>query len=820
MRDWRSGELRTLVAALITAVTIVTGLSLFTDKMQQSLNARSNDFLAADRVIQGATPLDEFVLEEARRRGLRDGLVLTFQSVVYATTDIDSAMQMATVKAVSDSYPLRGTLDVSDQPFATSYKSNDAPKVGEVWVDARLLPLMQLSVGDKLYVGEAALQITRVVVNEPDRGAGFGVGLRVLMNEADIAATQIVQPGSRVSYRYLLAGQSNALIAYEKWLTQRLPATHKWRSLKDAQPQVSRSLQRAEQFLLLAGVLGVGLAGVAIALAARRYSERHYDYVAMMKALGASSSRILRIYAGNFLLLAVLAFVVGCALAWLFQEAIFYQLRDSVTVTSQQLVTARPFILGGTTALICLLSFALPPLIHLQKISPLRVLRKDVGDGTRSNAFSVLAGVLGTVFLMYWYSGNAVLTLAVLAGISAVFVIAALVAWLFLRGTTQLGMQAGGRWRLALASLRRRGRQNTAQAVMFSLSIMLLLIIALVRTSLLEEWRLQLPEGTPNHFLLNIAADEAVQVETLLQGHGLQATAVVPMVVGRLLAVNDEPMAKRVKRLQLKRSFDNDWRMTWSQSLPQANEIIEGQWWSADSDSKELSLEQEMAERMQVGVGDTLKFAIGGQQLSVKVTSLRALDWQSMKPNFFTVFSPHALKEFPATYLSSFYLPSKDKVFLNEFLRAHPTITVIEMDAVMRQMRSIIDQVGAAIELVLALIVFSGVLVLLASVQASLDTRFQESAILRTLGAKRGLVLGSLAIEFAVLGALAGSLAALGAESTVYFLQENMMDMSFSLHPWVWLGGPIIGAMLIGFVGYISCRTVVTSSPVVVLREL
>lgn len=819
-RDWRSGELGILLIALTLAVTIVTGLSLFTDRMQQSIGARSHDFLAADRVLTGPIPLDTSLLDSAEDYSLQRAQLLQFQSVVYASLDDDSAMQMALIKAVSAAYPLRGHLVLSDTAFGESYSSTDSPLAGEVWVDARLLPLMNLQLGDLLYVGDKALRIARFVVSEPDRGSGFGVGLRVMMNTVDIAATGIVQPGSRVSYRYLFAGAGAEIDAYAAKIADALPATHRWRTLEEAQPSMARSLERAEEFLLLAGILGVGLAGVAIALAARRFSERHYDYVAMMKALGASSSRVLYMYASNLLWLALLAVIAGSVLGYLLQAGVFYALRESLVTGPDAGFSLRPFLLGTGTALICLFAFALPPLLQLQQVSPMRVLRRDLVPNQISEGMGLLAGVAGMGLLMLWYSGNVVLTLAILAGAALVFVLAAVMAGLLLRGSAELGMQAGGRWRLALASLRRRGRANTIQAVMFSLCIMLLLIIALVRTALLDEWRLQLPPDTPNHFLINIAADERDEVAALLQSRGLEATAATPMLVGRLVSVNDEAIAERAKRLQLHANFDRDWRMSWSETIPEDNTIIAGEWWSPDTTAMEVSLEQEMAEHMQVGLGDKLVLAMGSERLEVTVSSLRELDWQSMKPNFFSVFSPAALKDLPATYLSSFYLPPEDKPFLNTFLRQHPTITVIELDAVMQQVRGVIDQVGAAVELVLVLIVLSGAMVLLASVRSSLDERLRESAILRTLGATRGLVLGSLVIEFAVLGALAGLLAAGAAELSVFALQEFQMKMQWQPHYWVWWLGPLLGAGLIGLLGYLACRRVASTPPVRVLRAL
>lgn len=844
-RDWRGGELGILSASIVIAVTIVTAISLFSNRLQQSIVAESSFFLAADKVLQTQGPIDDSWLLEAEQKGLRRAQVLNFQSMVMAGSK-DSAgefiprqMQFASIKAASDSYPLLGELDVSNQAFGSTEKIASGPKAGNVWLDSRLVPLLDIELGDTIQIGEASLIASKVVVNEPDKAGGFSAfGPRVLMNLADITATEIVQPGSRVEYRYLFAGSAEQLEDYGSWLSEQMQPGQRWLGLKDIQPQISKSIERAEQFLLLAGALGVGLAGIAIALAARRYSERHYDYVAMMKSLGATSRRIMSIYINNLLLLAALATAAGCLLGWLIQEGFILILVDLFNISTIPEISARPFLIGAITALVCLLAFAVPPLLVLQGISPLRVIRRDIGTNGVSNAVSVGVGVAGIGLLMFWYSGSLKLTAAVLSGVALTFLIVGTLAWYLLRGGSLVGMQAGSVWRLALASLRRRGLQNAVQSVIFSLSIMLLLMLALVRSSLIEEWQVQLPEGTPNHFLVNVAEHEVDAVEDILASNDLVKEHIYPMVRGRLIEVNRVSARERLKEVRAlsadkkteeptsenrssdQTELDRGTNLSWSEELPVGNVLAHGQWWEPGSQKAELSIEMSIAERYGISVGDEVSFQIGSEKLTVVTTSIRQLDWDSMRPNFYMMFPPGLLKQYPATYITSFYLPVEEKMFLNRFLRKFPTITVIEMDSMIKQIRSIINQVSRAIELVLGLIIISGLLVLVASVQASLDSRYQESAILRTLGASRKLVLGSLVIEFSALGLLAGFLAAVSAELSVLGLQEYLLDMEFVIHPWVWLAGPVIGAILIGTAGYVTCRKVINTSPVDVLREL
>ncbi len=815
-RDWRGGELGILLAAIVIAVAIVSGISLFAERLQRAIVSESSNFLAADRVLQSPRPVPEGWLQRAASLGLEQAQVLNFQSMVYAS----DAMQLASVKAVDDNYPLHGQLDVSDRPFSPGHKTSRGPAAGELWLDSRLLPLLGVDIGDSIYVGELPLLVTAIVVNEPDRGGNFyGLGPRVLMNSADIAATEVIQPGSRVEYRYLFAGAAPALQNYGDWLQGQLQPSHKWLDLKDSQPRIAKALDRAERFLLLAGALGVGLAGIAIALAARRYSERHFDYVAMMKSLGASGNTIIRIYVVNLLLLGTIATFIGCAIGWFIQAGFMAILQDYFALQSLPVSTLRPFLSGALTALVCLAVFALPPLINLRNISPLRVLRRDVEVSMLGALATYGTGVAGIAGLMLWYSGDLKLTLAVLLGVALIVLVVGVVAWYFLRSGQRLGMRAGGSLQLVLASMRRHGLQNAVQVVIFSLAIMLLL--TLVRSSLLEEWQLQLPEGTPNHFLVNVSEQQLEPVSALLAGQQLASEPLYPMVRGRLTAINNVPVTGLVSKDERTRgSIDRELSLTWSATVPEQNIISQGKWWDPGSKRAEVSVEQELAQRLEVGVGDQLRFQIGSEVLEVRVSSIRALDWDTMRPNFYMIFPPELLRQYPATYMTSFYLPAGQKLFLNQLLRKFPTITVIEMDAVINQVHSIVSQVSLAIELVLALIVISGLLVLVASVQASLDSRFQESAILRTLGARRSLVLGSLVYEFALLGLLAGMMAAFGAELAVFGLQTFVLKMNYVPHPLVWLLGPALEAGLIGSAGYLTCRRVVNTPPVQVLREL
>tara|TARA_R110000823_G_scaffold130015_17_gene258090 strand:+ start:28737 stop:31205 length:2469 start_codon:yes stop_codon:yes gene_type:complete len=814
-RDWRGGELGVLVMALVLAVGLVSGISAFTTRLQAALEQESHRFLAADLVVSSPRAPPAEWLAQAAERGLASAQTLMFPSMVYAGED---AMSLASVRAVSDTYPLRGELTVSRAAFGEAETVAHGPGRGEVWLDSRLFPLLEIAIGDTVMVGEAELAVVAAARTEPDQASSFyGYGPRLLMHYDDIPATGVVQPGSRVEYRQLYAGDAGTLAGFDSWLQTQLADGQRVLTLENGQPEVGSALERAESFLLLAGSLAVVLAGVAVALAARRFSERHMDYVAILKSLGATQGRIDRLYGTSLALLGVLATLAGCALGWGMQ-AVFFQLFAEQLPLQPGPSGPRPYLIGGATSLVCLLSFAWPPLRRLGQTSPLRVLRRDLPLENRRSVTDYLIGLVAVAALMWWYSQDWRLTLAVLAGLALTVALGLVLAFCLLRGGRLVGMSAGSVWRLALAGLQRRGAANALQVVIFAMAIMLVLVLLLVRTSLLDEWQTQLPADVPNHFMINIAPEDVDAVATSLRAANIRSEPLYPMIRGRIMSVNGEELPQSDDPTLERRQRESNF--TWSETLPPGNELLAGQWWQPGSEEKLVSLEEGYAGYLEVQVGDRMGFLIGSEELEVTVGSIRRLDWQSMQPNFFLVFPPATLAGYPTTFMTSFHLDAGDKGYLNRFIREFPTVTVIEMDVVIEQIRTIIDQVSGAIELVLGVILAAGALVLIAGVQASVDARMQESAILRALGARRRLLLGGLLIEFAALGLFAGILAVAGAELSVLVLQTQAMDMQYVASPWMWPLGIVFAMLIIAALGVYSCRTVVSVPPVAVLRQL
>jgi putative ABC transport system permease protein len=815
VRDWRGGELTILVAALVLAVGVVAGISAFTTRLGNALEQESHRFLAADLVVSSGSAMPDAWLQEAAALGLASARTLSFPSMVHGAGE---GMHLAAVKAVSDAYPLRGELTMSARPYGEALPVPRGPGRGEVWLDSRLFALLGVAIDQRVTVGEAEFKVTAAVRTEPDQAASFyGYGPRVLMHYDDIPATGVVQPGSRVEYRQLYAGPPEGLAQFSGFLESRLGAGQELVTVEEGQPGIAEALARAESFLLLAGSLAVVLAGVAVALAARRFSDRHHDYVAVMKSLGATSAQINRLYSRSLLVLGLVATVCGCALGWGLQALFFELFRDQLPVQPGP-SGMRPYAIGAVTSMTCLLCFAWPPLSRLAKASPLRVLRKDTPLEGRRSVRDYLVGLLAVALLMWWYSGDLLLTAALLAGLALTVGLGLVLAFTLLRGGRLVGMSAGSIWRLALAGLQRRGATNALQVVIFAMAIMMLLVLVLLRTSLIDAWQMQLPEDTPNHFMINIDPLDVGAIEALLGEEGIASQPMFSMTRGRIMAVGGADLPATEDRTVDRRQREIN--LTWSEELPEGNELLQGQWWPADTAEALVSVEDEFAERLGMSVGDTVRFMVGAQSFEVRVANIRALDWQSMQPNFWVVFPPRVLQDYPSTFMTSIHLPQDRKQFLNRFVREFPTVTVIEMDVVVEQIRAIIDQVSAAIELVLFVILLAGALVLVAGVQASVDARMHEGAILRALGARRALLLGGLLIEFCALGLFAGLLATVAAELSVFILQEQVMAMDYVASPWIWPVGLASGACVIGLLGVWSCRRVVSAPPVAVLRDL
>ncbi len=816
-RNWRSGEQRILAIALVIAVAASTAIGFFTDRLGRGLVNQSADFLGADLVLLSPRPVENAWLGKARAAGLQAIETLEFASVVVGGEEL----LLSSVKAVQDGFPLRGRLRIAPAPFAADVDTDTLPGPGEAWVAPRLLTNLGLQVGDSVEVGAHALKITAVITFEPGQARDpFGMSPRLLMRMADVPATGVVQPGSRLSYQYLFAGRETDVAGFRKWLEPRLGPSHELVDVKGGRQAVGSALERAQRYLGLAVLAAIILAGVAVAMAARRYSERHFDMSAILRCLGASQRDLLGLYLPQLLVIGLLASAVGSLLGWLAQFGLVYLLADLLPA-APSVTTAWPVLAGFATGLITLAGFALPPVLRLKSVPPLRVLRRDLLP-LPSRAWLVYGAALCAILAVMWrYTDNWALTLSVLVGAVALVALLSLVALLLLLLSRRLHTRVGVAWRFGLNNLWRRRGSSVSQILAFGLTLMAMAVVALVRTDLMTTWQRQLPADAPNHFAINILPEQVAAFRTFMEEAGVTTAQLYPMVRGRLVEINGAAVRKAVtKEARSDNVLNRELNLTWTTALQADNHILKGRWWQPDDSGKALvSVEAKLAERLGIQVGDELRFAIGEQRFTAAVASIRSVEWESFRPNFYMVFPPHVIDRFPATYITSFYLQKADKSLLRELVARYPAVTVLELDRMIEQVGRIFRQVALAVEYVLVFTLLAGFAVLFAALQASQDDRLYEGALLRALGgSRRQLRAGHLA-EFTALGALAGLVAALGTECLSWVLYTQVLHLEHSFQWLLWVITPAAGALLIGVAGYAGTRAVLERSPMLLLRN-
>ena len=835
-RDWRGGQLNLVVSALVLAVMVVTAVSLFADRVERGLNQQISSFLAADLAVSGGIEINDEYRQQAANVGLEVAETVRFRSMVFA----GERNHLAAVKAVDQAYPLRGDMELSATLAAEQViKLARGPEPGEAWVEARLLNLLDIAIGDTVEVGYAKLKVTHLIVNEPDRGTGFsGTGARLMMSTQDLAASQLIRPGGRYSYRLLMRGDASAIQAYSDWFEQQQETAdadsvphYRLLTPENAEEQLSEALARGRAFLLLSGTIGVLLAGLAMALASQRYASRLTDQVALMKAWGQSATAIRRSQFFRLFVIAAVATTVGVALGWLAHYLLLEVVRGVLNVVLP-LPGWRPWLVATITGFVCVLGFALPALWHLPRIEPLRVLRRDLPDTLMGQGRRLLIGIGALLLLAYWYSGSLVVAALFLAALFALFAVCALIAMQILRLVRGFGSWRGSYTRLGLANLWRRRGQTLVQLVGFSTTLMLLLVVTGMRTNLIAEWEAQLPDNTPSHFLFNVSTPQLEPIKALLDGHGVTTTDWYPMVRGRLVAINGEAISR--ERMARSDGLSREVNFTQTDALPEGNVIVSGEWWSGNDTTTapraEFSLEQEVATEIGIVLGDEVEFSIGGLRFSAKVTSIRSVNWQSMTPNFYVVFYPGLLDKYSPNWITAVRggdgsTHSREALthqapFVQSMVKQFPTAVVLELRDVIERIRDVITRVTQGLELILFAVLACGGLVLFAAIGVSFDERLRENAILRTLGSSRRIIVGALTVEFATLGLIAGLIAACGAEIVLYFVQTNLFDLSPQWHWNLWLLGVVSGVGLITTLGLLRSRPIISTPPLESLRQL
>jgi putative ABC transport system permease protein len=816
-RDWRGGELTILAIGLVIAVTSITAVGFFTDRIERGLKEQSAELIGADLVISSSRQDVTDYIEAARENNFLVATTTTFRSVVLHA----ERLQLAEVKAVSEAYPLRGVLRVSDTPFGDDEATTNIPAAGDVWVEARLLQQLDAGVGDRVNLGNSTFTIRKVLRYEPDRaGDMFSVAPRVMMNRADLDATGLITTGALSSFRVLIAGERERIDSYSQAIEASLKKGEQILTVEEGRPELNTALERAQQFLGLAALISVLLAGVAVATVAYRFTSRHLDTGAMMRCLGASQQVIIRLFTLEMLWLSLLASSVGCLLGLLTQFVIT-ELLDQLVLAHLPPPSFKALLLGYATGIVMLTGFAIPPLLSLKRVPPLRVLRKDVPVTPVSGWIIYLSVIACMALLLYWQVGDIKLVATVLGGIMATLAVLAAAAYLLILVLNRLRGRVGVAWRFGLANIARRPFSSVIQIVAFGLGIMVMLLLSTVRSDLLDDWQRSLPASAPNHFVINVQPDQVDGITAYFKQRGVSNTQLYPMVRARLVEINGEPV--RMSDYQTERArhmITREFNLSWAEHMQVDNTLVAGRWWSrADYGTPMLSLEARLAQTLHLGMNDVLGFDVNGSIIEFRITSLRTVDWDTFNINFFTVVPPGVLEDKPANWLTSVYLDNEQRRQLGELVRQYPNITLIDVDAIMQRVRGIMDRVSLAVEFIFLFTILAGLAVLYAAIQANQDERRFENAVLRTLGARRQTLLLGLIAEFTTLGALSGLLAGLSATTLAWVLADTIFNFDYQFDITVALTGILSGIMIVAIAGLLGTRSVLAHPPVRTLRE-
>ena len=815
-REWKSGELGVLLLALAVAVAALTGVGFLVNRIALAVERQATEVLAADLRLESPRPIAEAAAAEAGRRGLRVARSTAVISVVF----LGEQSQLTNLRFVSSDYPLRGVVKVGSVAFAAGTLTRSGPAPGEIWPDSKLLSALGAKLGDQLAVGAGSFRVGKVLISRPDQGGGFAdLAPGALLNAGDLAATQLLLPGSRAGFAFLFAGERNAVLAFKEWLKANKRAGERLMDISEASPQVRNAVERAGRFLSLASLVTVLLCAIAVAMSARRYVQRHLDSVALLKTLGASRNFTLIVSLTQLLIIALIAATLGSIGGFVAQEWLLRALKGLIAADLPP-PDLLPVALGFVTAIAMLAGFALPPLLQLARVPAIRVLRRDVGPPPPVLWLAFGPAILAVVGIIYWVVRDTTIFLGFTIGLTAFIAVLALAGFALVRLTSALRGSVGVSWRYGLANLSRRRAESVVQIVAFGLGIMVLLLLAVVRTDLLADWRRTLPADLPNFFFINIPPEQRTALVDFMAAHGAKTARTLPMIRARLTQINGIALASMHFDAGRSEGFaEREQNITWTDDLGTDNRVTIGQWWTAADHGKPLvSLATEFQEGLGLKLGDRLTFDIAGETQVVTIASVRKVKWDSFQPNFFIVFPPGLLDGAAGTWMTSAYLSRDSARSIAELVRRFPSVSVFDLEDLLAQVRSVIDKAVLAVQSVFIFTLFAGLTVLLAAVQATRDERRYESAMLRTLGASRAMVFRSVLAEFTALGLLSGLLAAVGASVAGWLIATRVLELKYGFDAWVWFAGLAGGGLLVGFAGWLATRSVVYQSPMIALR--
>lgn len=822
LRDLRAGELSVLLTAIVVAVAAMTAVGFFTDRVGRAIKMQAGAVLAADVVVSSPAPIEPSFIDDATAAGLETAESMSFLTMVLPSDEDNESNALTMITAVTEGYPLRGELLVTDVMFGETRPATDVPAPGTGWAEPSLLGRMNLKVGDRVIVGDRELMIARVLEYQPNQMTGGMTQLApgIMVNFADVPSFNVIRPGSRATYRELFAGAEEPMQAFRVRVEENKYDGLRVRGLEDAGEQINAAIDRAQRFLTLASLVTVILAAVATAMAARRYALRHLDTIALLKSVGATQS-----FVQNSTLSQLACVIVGTAifgsLIGFFAQAALVGLTSDVLNISLPPASFKAGVLGLITAATITIGFALPHLLQLKTIAPIRVLRRDLPPPQLSSG--VTYGIaIGALLVMIWSIVRDLTLVGYIAGgLGAVALLSVAGGWILVRSLTRFRGAAGVAWRYGLANISRRGRESIVQIVAFALSLMVLLLLTVVRNDILEEWQATLPDDAPNYFLINIDPEQWPGIQQFF-GEELDATPeYLPFIRGKIVRINGQSVDDfELVDERGRRFVRQETNLTWGAELSDTNTITAGKWWGEDySGAIQVSLSADVFKALGLSIGDTLGFDIGGEQFDAPVTSARSIEWDSMRPNFYVMLSPGLAEQLPQTIIASVHVPPDRRLVLNSFVRAYPGVTVFDLEVILGQVRMVIDRASMSVQYVFLFTLLAGIIVLLAAVQATRDERRFESALLQTLGTQRSKILQGIAVEFTALGSLAGILAALGATAVGFVIAEQVFKLDYTIDPLLWFVGLIVGSVVVGVTGTLATRKAVNEPPVIVLRD-
>lgn len=811
-RDLRAGELTAIFAALAIAVAAIAGVNLFAERVQRGLQIHAAELLAANLVLSSDHVLTPGFAAEASRQGLRIAHTTVFSSMAM----YEGGTQLVTAKAVSDSYPLIGRLVFAVPPGGQRV----APPPGVVWIDDGFAQRTGVAPGQRIRLGNSEFTVGAVLLREPDAALNlFSFVPRVLLNQHDLPSTGLLVEGSRARYRLQLAGDAPRIAAYRRWAEPRIGRGEKIEDVNDARPEVRSAIQRAQRFLGVASMATVALAVVAIGLATRRFVQRHLDPAAIMRCIGATQGWLLQTYLWQFALLGVLAGLTGALGGWLLQWLLVDLLGELVKTP---LPGANPLLAAQAVAIGVglLLAFALPPLLQLRTVSTLRVLRRDYGL-TPQRAWPHLAGLMAVAGLLYWQVADPAIALYGLLGFGATAVAGVVCGAGLLLALRRIVVRRGMGWRYGLANLQRRRWLTLLQVVALGLGLMAMLVLTLVRGDLLQAWQQSVPADAPNRFIINIQTEQLPGIRQSFAGSGLPAPQFYPMTRARLLAINQQPLDPRRYADERARNLaEREFNLSWTHTLPADNRVVAGRWLAVADRQEGFSVEEGLANTLGIRLGDRLQFDIAGTVVAARVTSLRKVNWDNFRVNFFVIASPALLQQQPGSWICSFYLPAQHQPLVNRLVRQYPNLSIIDVSLVLNEVQSIIGRVVQAVQFVFLLTLAAGLIVLQAALAATQDERLREAAILRTLGASRRQILSVMLAEYALIGSLAGMLAAVGASGLAWAVSTRLLDLPYVPSLGLPIAGVIGGCLLVVAVGWRRLQVMLAVPPLQTLNQV